>query len=78
MSTKTIKYSVQRDHIKTINFRAAEWNNTRLGSIVSAWFYQQAGEANKEEMGFHAPIFGQLSNTAICLKGACVLMMCSF
>lgn len=51
---------MQRDHIKTINLRAAEWNNTRLGSIVSAWLYQQAGGAKEEEMGFHAPVFGQL------------------
>lgn len=35
------------------------------------------GGAKEEEIGFHAPVFGQLSNTAICLKGACDLMICS-
>lgn len=29
----------------------------------------------EEERGFHAPAFGQLSNT-VCLKGACGLMIC--
>lgn len=53
---------MQRDHIKTINFRAAEWNNTRLGSIVSAWLYQQEGGAKEEEISLHATVFGQLSN----------------
>lgn len=47
----------------------------RLGSIVSAWLYQQAGGAEVEAMGFHAPVYGQLSNTAVCLKGVCGLMI---